>query len=78
MVEAKKVVEDNSLFTGEDFELDGVRDPHTEKMQALMFSVFPEIGWNPMEPNGVVGGMRGMMALMPRFFGEGTENWPLL
>ena len=75
MVEAKIVVEDNSMFTGEHFELTGEKDVASTEMEAKIYGAMGEIGWNPMEKNSVVKGMRGIMELYPKFFGPGTDGW---
>jgi len=74
----QKVIEDNTRFVGEHFDLAGVKDPYSDEMEAKVYAGMGDIGWNPMEPNTCVNGLRGIMALMPKFYGEGTDQWPLL
>jgi acetyl esterase/lipase len=70
------VIEDNSMFTGEHFKLEGVKDQASTDNEAKVYGAMGDLGWNPMEKGTVTKGLRDVMALWDGFFGPGTENWP--
>jgi len=52
------IVEDNSMFVGEHFELEGKKDECSTEMEIKLFSDIAEVGWDMEEKNSSVKGFR--------------------